>query len=139
MVIFQHGDEKKSVSAPEILQALGRQPHSGPLELEAAGIEAEPSGQIVCNEFQQSSRPHIFAAGDVCSPHEIVHIAIDQGEKAAENAAVFLGKKEGSMAAMDYRLKLLGIFTDPQVAHRRPDGRRGKSSRNRDSLGFLPI
>jgi pyruvate/2-oxoglutarate dehydrogenase complex dihydrolipoamide dehydrogenase (E3) component len=52
----------------------------------------------------------------VCGPHEIVHIAIEQGEIAAHNAAVHLGKCEASPREIDYRLKLLGIFTDPQVA-----------------------
>lgn len=115
-VFFERSGEVMSVAADEILQALGRSPNSSSLNLEVAGIEVEASGHIRCNSRQQTSVDQVFAAGDVCGPHEIVHIAIDQGEKAAENAALLLGKKEGAFQEMDYRLKLFGVFTDPQVA-----------------------
>lgn len=115
-VIFDHSGEVMSVAADEILQALGRRPNSTDLNLEAAGIEVEPTAHIRCNARQQTSLEHVFAAGDVCGPHEIVHIAIEQGEKAAENAALLQGRKSGDFQEMDYRLKLFGIFTDPQVA-----------------------
>lgn len=115
-VIFEHSGEIMSVAADEILQALGRKPNSSDLNLEAAGIAVESTGHIICNARQQTSVEPVFAAGDVCGPHEIVHIAIEQGEKAAENAALLLGKKSGDFQEMDYRLKLFGVFTDPQVA-----------------------
>ena len=41
---------------------------------------------------QRSNRRHIFAAGDVCGPYEIVHLAVLQAELAARNAARHLGK-----------------------------------------------
>ena len=46
----------------------------------------------------------------------MVHIAIEQGEAAAHNAAIFLGKLKATPKEMDYRLKLFGVFTEPQVA-----------------------
>lgn len=115
-VFFQHDGESKSVAAAEILQALGRKPNTHHLNLEGIGIPVASSGHVVCDHYQQTVLPHIFAAGDVCGPHEVVHIAIEQGEKAAENAAIHLEMKEGAKRKIDYRLKLLGIFTDPQVA-----------------------
>ena len=74
------------------------------------GIEFEKSGHIKTNSFQQSSIPHIYAAGDCAGPHEIVHIAIRQGETAAYHA---LGK---SPSALSYDHLLGVVFTDPQVA-----------------------
>ncbi len=115
-VVFQHSDQSRSVSADEILQALGRKPNTARLNIEACGIELNQTGHIACNSFQQTNVPHIFAVGDVCGPHEVVHVAIEQGEKASKNAAVLLGVHNGEKLAMDYRLKLFGIFTDPQVA-----------------------
>lgn len=116
-VVFTHGEEEITVRAGEILQALGRTPNTDGLALDAAGINLVTKGpQIACDPFQATSVPHVFAAGDVCGPHEIVHIAIEQGEAAAHNAAVDLGFATGARRAIDYRLKLLGIFTDPQVA-----------------------
>lgn len=116
-VVFTHRGEERRVVADEILQALGRRPATGSLDADAAGIELQAgSGRVVCGFDQRTSAEHIFAAGDVCGPHEVVHIAIAQGEIAAWNAARHLGRVEGPSRQMDYRLKLLGIFTDPPLA-----------------------
>jgi pyruvate/2-oxoglutarate dehydrogenase complex dihydrolipoamide dehydrogenase (E3) component len=116
-VFFEQDGELRSVSADEILQAVGRLPNTHTLGASAAGLTLEEgSGRILCDPDQGTEVPGIFAGGDVCGPYEIVHIAIEQGEIAAHNAAVHLGKIEGPVKRIDYRLKLLGIFTDPQVA-----------------------
>ena len=116
-VIFTDKDGEKSVSAGEILHALGRSPNTAGLHLEAAGVTVEDSsGRIAAQPDQRTSVPHIFAAGDVCGPHEIVHIAIEQGEIAAHNAGILLGVEDRPVREISYRLKLLGIFTDPEVA-----------------------
>ena len=64
---------------------------------------------------QQTNVSHIFAAGDVCGPYEVVHLAIQQGEVAARNAAQIIAGKKGK-EKMDYRLKLEVIFTSPEAA-----------------------
>ncbi|MBG88639.1 MAG: pyridine nucleotide-disulfide oxidoreductase [Verrucomicrobiales bacterium] len=107
---FEHGGEEKSVVAEEIFFALGRSPNTDSLDLEQAGVESV-KGRIRTNEFQQTSTPHIYSAGDCCGPHEIVHIAIQQGELAAKNS------NTNSPTAIDYRLLASVVFTDPQVAH----------------------
>ena len=116
-VFFEHEGEEKSATAHQILQALGRRPNTVSLNGEAAGLVIEKhSGRVICREDQRSGPNHLFAAGDVCGPHEVVHIAIEQGEIAAHNAAVMLGFLDEPEKKIDYRLKLYGIFTDPQIA-----------------------
>jgi pyruvate/2-oxoglutarate dehydrogenase complex dihydrolipoamide dehydrogenase (E3) component len=68
-------------------------------------------GRIVTNLRMQTSAPHIFAAGDCTGPHEIVHLAIQQGETAVHN---LLHPRQPRR--MDYRLLTSVVFTDPQVA-----------------------
>lgn len=85
-VTFEQGGKSQSVSASEILCALGRTPNTASLNLDAAGV-ATDRGRIIANDFMQTSAPHIYAAGDCAGPHEIVHIAIQQGEAAAHNIA----------------------------------------------------
>ncbi len=115
-VRFLHDGGEVEVGADQIVQALGRSPNNGNLGLEKAGIGLASNGKhIACDSEQRTSQEHIFAAGDTCGPLEVVHIAIDQGEIAANNAAVLLGGKK-EIRHFDSRLKLLGIFTDPQVA-----------------------
>lgn len=117
VVYFKHEDTPTSVAADQILMALGRTPNSGTLDLDRAGVSLkEGSQRIATNREMATSQPHIFAAGDVCSSLEVVHIAIEHGEISAHNAAVLLGKIGENTRSMSYRLKLLGIFTDPQVA-----------------------
>jgi pyruvate/2-oxoglutarate dehydrogenase complex dihydrolipoamide dehydrogenase (E3) component len=65
----------------------------------------------VINKWQQTSQPHIYAAGDCSGPVEIVHIAIQQGVLAARHAA---GVKP--LKPVDYGLLLNVVFTDPQLA-----------------------
>ncbi len=93
-VHFNHGGEPKTANAQEILLALGRWPRTGGLNLKIAGVETS-GRQIRAAETQATSTPNIFAAGDVCGPLEVVHLAIEQGEKAAHNAALHLGKING--------------------------------------------
>lgn len=114
-VVYAKGGEECVVDVENILVALGRKPNTNSLSAENAEVELNSRGGVIVNAAMQSSVPHIFAAGDVCSPHEIVHIAIEQGEIAAENISKLL-KGEKAFKEIDYRLKLYGIFTEPQVA-----------------------
>ncbi len=114
-VFFEKDGAEHSAAAAEILVALGRRPAVEELALDAAGVELE-KGRVLTLPTQQTSQPHLFAAGDVCGPHEVVHLAIQQAELAARNAAAW---RRGVKPAekMDYRLKLFGVFTHPQAAH----------------------
>jgi len=109
-VSFQHQGQRQTVAAEEILFALGRMPNTASLGLEYAGVTTK-HGRVVTNDRMQTSTPHIFAAGDCTGPHEIVHIAIQQGEAAVQNLV-----HPREPRRMDYRLLLSVVFTDPQVA-----------------------
>jgi pyruvate/2-oxoglutarate dehydrogenase complex dihydrolipoamide dehydrogenase (E3) component len=109
-VAFEQNGKIISVSAEEILFALGRIPNTASLNLENAGVNTE-NGRIITNGEMQTSAPHIFAAGDCTGPHDIVHIAVTQGEIAAHNIA-----RPKSPRKMDHRLLISIVFTDPQVA-----------------------
>jgi pyruvate/2-oxoglutarate dehydrogenase complex dihydrolipoamide dehydrogenase (E3) component len=109
-VSFEHDSETVSVSAEEILFALGRVPNTAALDLTKAGV-ATDSGRIKSDDFMQTSAPHIYAAGDCTGPHEIVHLAVQQGEIAANNIA-----NPNAPRRMDYRLLIAVVFTEPQVA-----------------------
>jgi pyruvate/2-oxoglutarate dehydrogenase complex dihydrolipoamide dehydrogenase (E3) component len=79
--------------------------------LQNAGVKTGADGRILANARMQTSAPHIFAAGDCAGPHEIVHLAIQQGETAVHNLL-----KPQSPRKMDYRLLIAVVFTEPQVA-----------------------
>jgi pyruvate/2-oxoglutarate dehydrogenase complex dihydrolipoamide dehydrogenase (E3) component len=85
------------------------------MALERAGVDLD-GARIIVGGTQQTSCSHVFAAGDVCGPLEVVHIAIQQGELAARNAVRLLRKSSEPMEQMDYRLKLFAIFSNPALA-----------------------
>jgi pyruvate/2-oxoglutarate dehydrogenase complex dihydrolipoamide dehydrogenase (E3) component len=112
-VSFEQNGEVIHLEAARVLNALGRKPR---LEgLEPLGLKTN-HGRIAASQEQSTSLPHIFAAGDVCGGLEVVHIAIQQGEIAAHNAALQLRRASGPPREMDYRLKLFAVFSDPQLA-----------------------
>jgi len=94
-----------------LFNALGREPNTAGLALVAAGVKITPEGRVAVNRWQQTSQPHIYAGGDVCGPHDIVHLAVAQGELAARHA---FGVKD--IRPLDYSLLLNVVFTDPQLA-----------------------
>lgn len=109
-VHFEHQGRDHTVRSDKIFNALGRVPNTSRLNLEAAQVKTRANGQITVNSFQQSSNPSIYAAGDCTGPHEIVHVAILQGECSAAHAF-------GAPAEpVSYRDLNLITFTDPQIA-----------------------
>jgi pyruvate/2-oxoglutarate dehydrogenase complex dihydrolipoamide dehydrogenase (E3) component len=109
-VSFEQQGQKHSVAAAEILLALGRAPNTAGLNLEQAGVATE-NQRIATDDQMRTSARHIFAAGDCTGPHEIVHIAIQQGETAVHNLL-----HPRKPRRMDYRLLISVVFTDPQAA-----------------------
>jgi len=98
-------------TAEHLFNALGREPATEKLNLGAAGIKTAANGRILANRWQQTSAPNVYAAGDCCGPHEIVHVAIQQAELAARHAAGINGLKP-----VDPDMLLGVVFTDPQLA-----------------------
>ena len=94
-----------------MLYALGRAPNTASLGLEKAGVATE-NGRIVTDDGMRTSAGHIYAAGDCTGPHEIVHLAVLQGEIAAQNIAAPRKPRR-----MDYRLLTSIVFTEPQIAY----------------------
>ena len=112
-VLFEKDGSAITLHAECVLNALGRTPALDGLE--ALGLETA-NGRIQVDATQATSIPHIFAAGDVCGGLEVVHVAIQQGEIAATNAAAGIGRYTGKLPRMDYRLKLFAVFSDPEFA-----------------------
>jgi pyruvate/2-oxoglutarate dehydrogenase complex dihydrolipoamide dehydrogenase (E3) component len=97
--------------AAHLFNALGRDPNSAGLNLAAARVATDGTGRVIANRWQQTSQPHIYAAGDVCGPHEIVHLAVAQGELAARHAFA-----RRLARPIDRSLFLSIVFTDPPLA-----------------------
>ena len=115
----REGDKKKvrarvrgavrELAAEEVLVATGREARTAELGLAAAGVEVE-GDRVRVNGRLQTSRPHIYAAGDACGPLLYTHFAHYQGRVAAGN--LFAAEP----VEADYRVVPHVTFTDPPVA-----------------------
>lgn len=104
------GDAEREFAAERILCATGRRANTGALGLEGIGVRLSGQGDILVDEHLQTSRPGIFAAGDVIGEPAFVYTAAYEGRLAAANAL------SGDFRERDYRALPWVIFSDPQVA-----------------------
>ena len=111
-MIFEQDGETREIVAEEIFAALGRRPNIADLDLARAGVEAHPITGIRVGDDLRTSNPRIFAVGDVLGQHELVHVAIYQGEIAARNAV--RGERERADSSLVTGAHT--VFSDPQIA-----------------------
>jgi pyruvate/2-oxoglutarate dehydrogenase complex dihydrolipoamide dehydrogenase (E3) component len=109
-VLVRQDERLQTFEAEELLLATGRRPTLEGLRLDAAGVVCTSQG-ITVNRYLQTSRPHIFALGDVIGGHLFTHVAAYQAGVAVRNALVGVGKQR-----VDYRALSWCTFTDPEVA-----------------------
>ncbi|MGH7672578.1 MAG: mercury(II) reductase [Gemmatimonadales bacterium] len=109
-VAFLDGGTPRTVRADQLLVATGRRANTSGFGLNRVGVTLGTKGEIAVNEFLQTSRPDIYAAGDVIGDPMFVYVAAYAGTVAADNALTGNGRH--------YDLSALPrvTFTDPAVA-----------------------
>jgi dihydrolipoamide dehydrogenase len=93
----------------QVLVSVGRRPNSRRLGLEAAGVQVDERGFVVCDRQQQTAVPHMFAIGDVAGEPMLAHKATHQARTAVE---AILGRP----AEFDKLAIPAVVFTDPEIA-----------------------
>jgi NAD(P) transhydrogenase len=100
---------KKRIIADALLYAVGRGGNVEPLNLPAAGLEADDRGRIKVDADFRTSQPHIFAVGDVIGFPSLASVSMEQGRIAAARA--FGLDVHSDPAGYPY-----GIYTIPQIS-----------------------
>ncbi len=103
------GSGKETVSAA-VLVTSGRIANVVGLNLEAAGVHADPAHGIEVDEYLQTHSTRVYAVGDVLMKHFSAHVALQEAMTAFQNAVLRIRKK------MDYSAIPWATFTDPMVA-----------------------
>jgi pyruvate/2-oxoglutarate dehydrogenase complex dihydrolipoamide dehydrogenase (E3) component len=98
------------VLADAILVGAGRAANVEGLGLETAGIAYDRSG-VKVSDTLQTSNPHVYAAGDICSPYKFTHTADAQARILIANA-LFKGRQKASALTIPWC-----TYTDPEIAH----------------------
>lgn len=100
----------RDLTADRLVLTTGRAPNIKGLGLAEMGIETDARGAIRVGDDMQTTKPGIFAAGDVTDRDQFVYMAA-YGAKLAARNAVLGGSERYENAAMPWV-----VFTDPQVA-----------------------
>lgn len=98
------------VLVDQLLVAVGRAPNVEGLGLEAVGVEFDQNGVRV-NDRLQTTNPHIYAAGDICSRYQFTHAADFMARIVIQNA-LFNGRARASSLVIPWC-----TYTSPELAH----------------------
>ena len=118
----------RALSADDLLVAVGRQPVTAGVGLDAAGIEVDQRGYIVVDEYLRTSADRVWAAGDVAGSPQFTHASYDDYRVLAANLAAEHG--DGSLRSTTGRLIPYCVFVTPEL------GRVGLSERDARAAGF---
>ncbi|MEE8454515.1 MAG: glutathione-disulfide reductase [Limibaculum sp.] len=92
-----------------VLYATGRNPNTAGLGLAEAGVRLGPNGEVVVDEWSQSSVPSIYAVGDVTDRLALTPVAIREGAAFADT--VF----GANPTSADHSLVASAVFSQPEI------------------------
>jgi len=101
---------KGELSAERLFVTVGKKPDSRDLGLDEAGVTSDAkTGFISVDAQMRTSKPHIYAVGDVARPPMLAHKAYREGIVAAEALS-------GLATRFDFRAMPSVVFTVPELA-----------------------
>jgi glutathione reductase (NADPH) len=93
-----------------VLWAIGREPNTARLGLEAAGVSLDERGFVRVDKYQSTSAERIYAVGDVTGQAELTPVAIAAGRRLADR--VFGGQADRHLR---YDLIPTVVFAHPPI------------------------
>ena len=108
-VTIDQGSQTQTVACDQVLVAVGVQPNSENLGLEALGV-ATQSGYIQVDDRMATNVPGIYAIGDVTGKLALAHVASAQATAAVEGIA---GQE---VQPLDYAQMPRATYCHPQIA-----------------------
>ena len=109
-LVMNSDDGRRCGPVDCVLWAIGREPNSDTLALDAAGVVTDEQGFIPVDKFQTTNVGHISAIGDVTGAQALTPVAIAAGRRLADR---IYGGMEGRH--LDYRLVPTVIFSHPPM------------------------
>lgn len=104
---FENGN---SLNVDCVIWAIGREPNTDKLNLEAAGVQTDDRGFITVDEYSNTATDGIYALGDVIGKIELTPVAVKAGRLLSER--LFNNKPT---AKMDYDLVPTVVFSHPTI------------------------
>jgi len=101
--------DSRSVEGTHLLLAVGRQPNTGDLGLETAGVSCDAGGYIIVNERLETSVSGIWALGDCNGKGAFTHTAYNDFEIVASNLL------DGVPRSVADRIPAYALYIDPPL------------------------
>lgn len=118
--------ERQTYTGEKVLVAVGREPVTDTLNLDAVGLEPTDHGFLSTDDQARTGVEHVFAVGDVAGEPMLAHKGSAEGQVAAE---VIAGRPVG----LDYQAIPAAVFTDPEI------GSVGLTEAEAQERGFEPV
>ncbi|MGL4197568.1 MAG: glutathione-disulfide reductase [Allorhizobium sp.] len=93
----------------QVMLALGRDPNTTGLGLEAAGVETNERGAIVVDKYSRTNVPSIFALGDVTDRVQLTPVAIHEAMCFIET------EYKNNPTSPDHDLIATAVFSQPEI------------------------
>ena len=97
------------VKTDAVMYSTGRVPNTKGLGLEAVGVKLGKNGEVIVDEFSQTSVPGIYAVGDVTDRANLTPVAIREGHAFADT--VYGGRE----VKVDHSIIPTAVFSQPEL------------------------
>ena len=128
--------EAVTIDADKALVAVGVQPNTETLGLEAAGVKTRKGGFVEIDELMRTNVPGVYAIGDVTGKLMLAHVASAMGIVAAEHIA---GHPTQGFTDDDYLFMPRCTYCQPQVASMGLTEKQAKERGYEISVGRFPF
>lgn len=118
--------EISEFGAEKALVAVGREPVTDTLNLDAIGLATDEGGFLETDDRARTDVENVFAVGDVAGEPMLAHKGMKEGEVAVEVIA-------GEPSALDYQSVPAAVFTDPEI------GTVGMTEEEAEEAGFSTV
>jgi pyruvate/2-oxoglutarate dehydrogenase complex dihydrolipoamide dehydrogenase (E3) component len=141
----------KEASGTHVLMAVGRQPNTGDLGLDRAGVAVDERGYIIVDDELRTNVPGIWALGDCNGRGAFTHTSFNDAEIAASNLL------DNDHRRISDRITAYALYIDPPLGRagmteaevrrtgrkaligKRPMTRVGRAVEKGESQGFMKV
>ena len=99
----------ESLTTDIVMLALGRDPATSGLGLEAAGVEISELGAVIVDDYSRTNVPSVFAIGDVTNRVQLTPVAIHEAMCFIET------EYRGNPTKPDLDLIATAVFSQPEI------------------------
>jgi pyruvate/2-oxoglutarate dehydrogenase complex dihydrolipoamide dehydrogenase (E3) component len=109
VVRMECSESPQEIEGTHVLLAVGRQPNTGDLGLDAAGVARDDRGYIAVNDRLETNVPGIWALGDCNGRGGFTHTSYNDYEIVAANLL------DGGARSVSERITAYALYTDPPL------------------------